>query len=141
MIVMKFGGSSVKNAERISNVASIVKSRLSQKPIIVVSALGGITDLLIDTANAAREGKEFRKNLSKLKRDVELINEEIKKEKEKIEKERVKGSKIKKSLTGKSRKKIKKSKKVKKKFSRKKQKKKAMKISKATKKHKRGKRR
>ncbi|HLC96425.1 MAG TPA: lysine-sensitive aspartokinase 3 [Candidatus Nanoarchaeia archaeon] len=66
MIVMKFGGSSVKNAERISNVASIVKSRLSQKPIIVVSALGGITDLLIDTANAAREGKEFRKNLKEI---------------------------------------------------------------------------
>jgi len=67
MIVMKFGGSSVKNAERISNVADIVKCRIDQHPVVVVSALGGITDLLIDTAKAAFEGKDVAKNMKEIK--------------------------------------------------------------------------
>lgn len=68
MIVMKFGGSSVKNAERITNVANIVKSRIDKHPIVVVSALGGITDLLIDTSKAAFEGKETNENIKEIKK-------------------------------------------------------------------------
>jgi aspartokinase/homoserine dehydrogenase 1 len=45
MIVLKFGGSSVANAERIKHVASIVSSKPEQK-LVVVSALGGVTDSL-----------------------------------------------------------------------------------------------
>jgi len=56
MIVMKFGGTSVGNAERIAKVASLVKSRLKEKPIVVVSAVGGVTDLLIQTAEKTVEG-------------------------------------------------------------------------------------
>jgi aspartate kinase len=50
MIVMKFGGSSVGNGERIANVARLV---LKEKPprIVVVSALGGVTDKLVGIAN------------------------------------------------------------------------------------------
>jgi aspartate kinase len=55
MIVMKFGGSSVADAERLLGVTEIVRSRLTRQPIVVVSALSGVTDLLeraVDTACA-----------------------------------------------------------------------------------------
>jgi len=57
MIVMKFGGSSVADAERIKNVAEIVKSKMGRKPVVVVSALGGATDALISIAKSAQEKK------------------------------------------------------------------------------------
>ena len=46
MIVMKFGGTSVADAARIGAVADIVRSRVPRKPVVVVSALGGATDLM-----------------------------------------------------------------------------------------------
>jgi len=39
MIVMKFGGSSLESASAIERVASIVKSYLAQRPVVVVSAM------------------------------------------------------------------------------------------------------
>lgn len=57
MIVMKFGGTSVKNAERIKIVADIIKSRLDKKPVIVCSATSGTTNKLIEMANVAFKGK------------------------------------------------------------------------------------
>jgi aspartokinase/homoserine dehydrogenase 1 len=46
--VLKFGGSSVSNAERIKNSVEIVRRRLAEtKVAVVVSALGGVTDELI----------------------------------------------------------------------------------------------
>lgn len=56
-IVMKFGGSSVANAKCIQQVCQIIKNRRRQKPLVVTSAVGGITDLLIDTAHLAVQGK------------------------------------------------------------------------------------
>ncbi len=53
---MKFGGTSLANAERIKNVSDIIKTRLHKKPIIVVSAVGGITDLLINAAKLSVKG-------------------------------------------------------------------------------------
>jgi aspartate kinase len=53
MIVMKFGGSSVQDATAIRRVASIVESRLSEQPLVVVSAMGGVTDKLVQVAQAA----------------------------------------------------------------------------------------
>ena len=53
MIVMKFGGTSVEDAEAIARVAGIVKQRAKQKPVVVVSALGGFTDSLVAMAKAA----------------------------------------------------------------------------------------
>jgi len=57
MIVMKFGGTSVGNAERIRNVANIVKSNIGKKPIVVVSAVTKITDMLLKLANESIENK------------------------------------------------------------------------------------
>jgi aspartate kinase len=50
---MKFGGSSVANAERIINMAHIVKAHLAQKPVLVLSAMGDTTDYLLEAANTA----------------------------------------------------------------------------------------
>lgn len=58
MIVIKFGGTSVKDAEAIKNVSAIIKDRLEKKPIVVSSALAGITDLLLDALDAAYEHNE-----------------------------------------------------------------------------------
>lgn len=49
MIVMKFGGSSVADGERIKNVADIIQSEKRSK-VVVVSAMGGVTDSLIEIA-------------------------------------------------------------------------------------------
>jgi len=54
MQVLKFGGSSVANADNINKVISIIKNSCAgTKTIIVVSALGGVTDLLLKTAALA----------------------------------------------------------------------------------------
>ncbi len=53
MIVMKFGGTSVATAERIEGLAERVRERLSRQPLVVVSALSGITDRLISGARLA----------------------------------------------------------------------------------------
>jgi aspartate kinase len=55
LIVMKFGGTSVGSAERIRAVAERVRERLAQRPVVVVSALAGVTDQLIRGARLALE--------------------------------------------------------------------------------------
>ena len=57
MIIMKFGGTSVGNAERIANAANIVKSCIRKKPIVVVSAVTKITDALIRLGKESADGK------------------------------------------------------------------------------------
>ena len=56
MIVMKFGGTSVADAARILAAAEIVRSRLARRPVVVVSALAGVTDLLVRASAVARDG-------------------------------------------------------------------------------------
>ncbi len=58
MIVMKFGGSSVANAERIRNVFEIVKGRLPRKPLVVASAFRGVTDDLFKLGEEAVKGHD-----------------------------------------------------------------------------------
>ncbi len=55
MRVLKFGGTSVGSVESIKNVKKIVEA-CEEPAIVVVSALGGITDKLIDTARLAGVG-------------------------------------------------------------------------------------
>lgn len=54
MIVIKFGGTSVGDAQRVANAIDIVAERREQKPIVVVSALSGITNDLVAASEAAR---------------------------------------------------------------------------------------
>jgi aspartokinase/homoserine dehydrogenase 1 len=57
MQVLKFGGTSVANAENIKKVISIVADTVKkEKSIVVVSALGGVTDLLLDASMLAAAG-------------------------------------------------------------------------------------
>ena len=56
MIVLKFGGTSVADAERILGVAAIVQARADRQPVVVVSALAGVTDLLVRAVACARAG-------------------------------------------------------------------------------------
>ena len=56
MIVMKFGGSSLANAERIRRVASIICGMLSRRPVVVLSAMGDTTDDLLAAAELALKG-------------------------------------------------------------------------------------
>ena len=55
MKVLKFGGTSVGTVESLRNVKQIVES-CDEQVIVVVSALGGITDQLINTARQASKG-------------------------------------------------------------------------------------
>ncbi len=57
MIVMKFGGTSVQDAQAIDRAAAIVRQRLGEQPVVVVSALAKITDQLLAMAAAAGAGK------------------------------------------------------------------------------------
>ncbi len=56
MIVVKFGGTSVQDAEAIGRAASIVSGRLDRQPAVVVSALGGATNKLIAIGEQASKG-------------------------------------------------------------------------------------
>jgi len=48
MIVAKFGGTSVADAAAIGRLTAIVRSRGDEQPLIVVSALSGVTDALLN---------------------------------------------------------------------------------------------
>jgi aspartate kinase len=58
MLIMKFGGTSVADAERILALGRIVAGRRRESPVVVVSALGGVTDRLLEAAEAARTGHQ-----------------------------------------------------------------------------------
>ncbi len=68
LIVQKFGGSSVANAERVFNVAKIVTDtyKKGNRVVVVVSAQGDTTDDLIEKAN------EINPNASKREKDMLL---------------------------------------------------------------------
>ena len=68
LIVQKFGGSSVANAERVMNVASIVTDTYAKgnDVVVVVSAQGDTTDDLIEKAN------EINPKASKREKDMLL---------------------------------------------------------------------
>jgi len=59
MIVMKFGGTSVGSGERIGNVGRItaqVSAQYGAPPVVVVSAMSGVTDSLVRAATTAASG-------------------------------------------------------------------------------------
>ena len=72
LIVQKFGGSSVANAERVMNVAKIVTDTYKQgnDVVVVVSAQGDTTDDLIEKA------KEISPNPTKREMDMLLSSGE-----------------------------------------------------------------
>jgi aspartate kinase len=59
-IVMKFGGTSVADASAFDNVARIVAERIELRPVVVVSAMSGMTDVLLASAELAQSGEGER---------------------------------------------------------------------------------
>ena len=75
---MKFGGTSVANFEAITRTIFIIGGKLDQKPVVVVSALSKVTDLLYRISDAAAAGNETETKdlLSQLRqRHVDLAAE------------------------------------------------------------------
>ncbi len=78
MIIMKFGGTSVKDAPAIENVCSIIENALPRNPVVVVSALAGVTDLLEESALKAanQETQRTRKLISAIeKQHLQVIRD------------------------------------------------------------------
>jgi bifunctional aspartokinase / homoserine dehydrogenase 1 len=76
MKVMKFGGSSVADADRMRTVAGLVgEASRAERVVVVLSAMQGITDLLVGAARAAETGsEEYRAALDTLRgRHLEAV--------------------------------------------------------------------
>ena len=75
MKVLKFGGTSVGTVASLKNVKQIVESG-SKPAIVVVSALGGVTDMLIATSKLATEGNpEYQTSFDNIvKRHYDIID-------------------------------------------------------------------
>ncbi len=63
MVILKFGGTSVASSKRILTLCEVVQKELPRKPVLVVSALSGVTDLLLALLNASKSnsGKIIKK--------------------------------------------------------------------------------
>ena len=57
MLTMKFGGTSVGDVPRLQEVVAIVKQFLDKQPIVVASAMSGVTNILLETSQQALERK------------------------------------------------------------------------------------
>lgn len=79
MKVLKFGGTSVANAQNIALVKEIVSNEKSDKTIVVISAFGGVTDVLLQTAQlASNQDSEYKTSLSDIEnRHLSTIKELI----------------------------------------------------------------
>jgi len=80
MIVLKFGGTSVANAENISKTISIIANKSKENKLaVVVSAFSGVTDLLILAGKtASTKDKNYKEIISDIdKKHKEAIDELI----------------------------------------------------------------
>jgi aspartate kinase len=75
MRVFKFGGASLKNADGVKNVASIIREQPQQELLVVVSAMGKTTDMLERIHELGRTGKDYASTFSTLRNyHAEVIN-------------------------------------------------------------------
>lgn len=70
MKILKFGGTSVGSVSSIETLLKILKYEVqaTDKPVVVLSAMSGVTNLLLGMAEGAAEGKEFTEGLAELER-------------------------------------------------------------------------
>ncbi len=78
-LVMKFGGTSVGSADSLTNAVKLVAAVKSGKPLVVVSALGGVTDMLVRLADGvqARDPEITNTTLSDLQARHLNLSEEL----------------------------------------------------------------
>lgn len=67
MLVLKFGGTSVGGAGPIRRVAEIIRNSLPRKPVVVVSAVAGVTNRLFRLSELAAKGADWKPDLQVLK--------------------------------------------------------------------------
>lgn len=76
MKVFKFGGASVKSADAIRNMCSIIQSFHEKKLVVVVSAMGKSTNALEQLIDLAVNGKNYQQPLNSFKKyHVEIVNQ------------------------------------------------------------------
>jgi aspartate kinase len=83
MLVRKFGGTSMGGTDALNNVAKIIKSSTDEQ-VVVVSAMSGVTDSLLEATNAAlaNERAKVKKTITDiLNRHVETVEKIIQDEK------------------------------------------------------------
>jgi aspartate kinase len=78
MIICKFGGTSVQDAEAMDRVAQIIRQRLKERPVVVASAMGKTTNHLLDAARTAAAGKQ-EEALDRLGKIKEMLLREAQK--------------------------------------------------------------
>ena len=91
MIVMKFGGTSVADCAAISRTIEIIRKRLPERPVVVVSALSKVTDLLYRISDEAkkRNFEEASALLRQLRSRHLTLAEELISQSESIDKESI----------------------------------------------------
>ena len=69
MLTMKFGGTSVGDVPRLQEVVTIVKAFLHEDPVIVASAMSGVTNILLASAQCAveRKNEDVQRNVQHLR--------------------------------------------------------------------------
>ncbi|MEE2638589.1 MAG: lysine-sensitive aspartokinase 3 [Acidobacteriota bacterium] len=72
MIVMKFGGSSLTTSDALTRVSGLVAERVSRQPVVVVSAMGGTTDVLVSAVGYSIAG-----NRQAARRQVAAIRDDV----------------------------------------------------------------
>lgn len=70
LTVMKFGGSSLASAERLRHTAELVSGYRALNPVVVVSAMGGVTNALLALAGAASQGVSQRQQVRDMVDDL-----------------------------------------------------------------------
>jgi aspartokinase/homoserine dehydrogenase 1 len=68
MKILKFGGTSVGSISSIHTLIDILKKEKGEKPVVVLSAMSGVTNLLIAMAEGAAKGHDFTEGLAELER-------------------------------------------------------------------------
>lgn len=76
-IIYKFGGASVKDAPALKNLAEILRNRLRNNLVIVVSAMGKSTNSLEEILSKKLSGEDFSRNCSILKQYHQEICESL----------------------------------------------------------------
>ena len=75
MKILKFGGTSVGSIQSIQTLLNILKGEVkNEKPVVVLSAMSGVTNLLISMAEGAANGQDFTAELAELeKRHYDVV--------------------------------------------------------------------
>ncbi len=76
MKILKFGGTSVGSVQSIQTLLNILKDEAigKQKPVVVLSAMSGVTNLLLSMAEGAANGNDFTAGLAELeKRHFDVV--------------------------------------------------------------------